>query len=78
MNKTCLTIGVPPVLLNDLKSITMTCEEEGLTLTVEEAINTAIHLYVMTITMSIENGKPDEDVVEMIEEWYDLYRESYQ
>jgi methylmalonyl-CoA mutase cobalamin-binding subunit len=78
MNKTDLTIGVPPVLLNDLKSITMTCEEEGLTLTVEEAINTAIHLYVMTITMSIENGKPDEDVVEMIEEWYDLYRESYQ
>lgn len=77
MNKTCLTIGVPPVLLKDLQSIIMTCEEEGLTLTVDEAINTAVHLFVGTILSSIGCGKTDEETVDMISEWYGLYMESY-
>lgn len=78
MNMTDLTIGVPPVLLNDLKSIIMTCEEEGLTLTIDEAVSTAVHLFVGTIISGLDCGKTDEETVDMISEWYDLYRESYQ
>ena len=78
MNKTGLTIGVPSVLLKDLQSIIMTCEEEGLILTVDEAINTALYLFVGTILSGIDCGKTDEETVDMISEWYDLYRENYQ
>lgn len=76
MNKTDLTIGVSPVLLRDLQAIIKSCEEDDFIISIDDAVNTAIHLYVQHVIMNFGN-LTDEELLDMLKTWDRDYKESY-